>query len=120
VKLLVDMNLSPVWIVFLEQAGFEVIRWSQVGAADDFDATLFAWAIEHDHVILTHDQDFSTILALGRHGKPSVVLLRTSDLVPVSVGSRVVQCLRNHAEDLERGALLVLEDTRIRVRELPM
>lgn len=34
-KLLVDMNLSPGWVRFLQQEGFEALHWSTIGAATE-------------------------------------------------------------------------------------
>ena len=36
-KFLVDMNLSPGWVAFLIEAGFEAIHWSNAGPADATD-----------------------------------------------------------------------------------
>jgi predicted nuclease of predicted toxin-antitoxin system len=36
-KLLIDMNLSPVWASHLHAAGFEAIHWRNVGRATDSD-----------------------------------------------------------------------------------
>ncbi len=119
-KILIDMNLSPLWVGFLVSNGFEAIRWSSIGLANATDETLFAWAVTHDHLILTHDQDFNTILALKKLGKPSVVLIRTYDLLPTGIGMRVVSILRQYQSELELGAIINIEDTRIRIRELPM
>ncbi|MGD0872249.1 MAG: DUF5615 family PIN-like protein [Bryobacteraceae bacterium] len=30
-KFLVDMNLSPLWVPFLSNQGFEAVHWSTVG-----------------------------------------------------------------------------------------
>ena len=54
-KFLVDMNLSPSWVGFLVQAGFEAIHWSNVGPGDAPDAELMRWAADHGHVVLTSD-----------------------------------------------------------------
>jgi predicted nuclease of predicted toxin-antitoxin system len=32
-RLLIDMNLSPLWVQFLADAGFDSIHWSQIGLA---------------------------------------------------------------------------------------
>lgn len=45
-----------------------------------------AWAVQEGYTVLTHDQNFSTLLAHSRSGKPSVVLLRTSSLRVERVG----------------------------------
>ena len=30
-KLLIDMNLSPLWVQFLADSGFDSIHWSEIG-----------------------------------------------------------------------------------------
>jgi predicted nuclease of predicted toxin-antitoxin system len=30
-KLLIDMNLSPLWVQFLADSGFDSIHWSDIG-----------------------------------------------------------------------------------------
>ena len=57
-KILIDMNLSPAWVPFLTQAGFECVHWSAVGSPRASDAELMSWARAHGHVIFTHDMDF--------------------------------------------------------------
>ena len=105
-KLLIDMNLSPRWVDFLTQAGWEAVHWSTVGRANARDAEIMKYAGEHDHVLLTHDLDFSTILATTHGAKPSVVQIRAEDISAQAVGSRVLAALRHMASELETGALL--------------
>jgi predicted nuclease of predicted toxin-antitoxin system len=62
-NLLVDMNLSPRWVEFLQEAGWKAVHWSAVGRAKAPDAEIAAYAAQHDFVILTHDLDFGAILA---------------------------------------------------------
>jgi len=59
-------------------------------------------------VILTHDQDFNTILALSQRAKPGVVLLRTSLLRLETVGERVWQANEAALPDLEAEVGYVL------------
>lgn len=72
-KLLLDMNMSPRWRALLGTAGFEALHWSDAGAANAPDAEIMAFAKAQDWVVLTHDLDFSAILAATNGGKPSVV-----------------------------------------------
>jgi predicted nuclease of predicted toxin-antitoxin system len=57
------MNLSPRWVSFLTEAGWETVHWSTVGRFDAPDYELMSYASAHDYVVLTHDLDFSAILA---------------------------------------------------------
>jgi len=36
-KLLIDMNLSPEWVPFLEKAGWPAVHWFKVGQPDASD-----------------------------------------------------------------------------------
>jgi predicted nuclease of predicted toxin-antitoxin system len=80
-KLLVDMNLSPSWVDRLAQHGFEGVHWSTIGAATAPDDEILAWAHEHNVVVFTNDLDFSAILAASAVDTPSVVQIRTQDLL---------------------------------------
>ena len=59
-KFLIDVNLSPKWVNLLEAAGFEAVRWTEVGAANASDSEIMRYAASADYVVMTHDQDFST------------------------------------------------------------
>jgi predicted nuclease of predicted toxin-antitoxin system len=120
VKLLVDMNLSPSWVERLARHGFEVVHWSTIGSANAPDVEILAWANEHQFVVVTNDLDFSAILAAGAVHGPSVVQLRTQDLLSEGAARIVVRALEAHREDIERGALLSIDEGGTRVRMLPL
>ena len=119
-KLLVDMNLSPSWVERLARHGFEAVHWSTIGAATAPDDEILAWAREHHFVVITNDLDFSAILAASAVDGPSVVQLRTQDLLSQSAARIVVRALEAHREDIERGALLSIDEAGTRVRLLPL
>jgi predicted nuclease of predicted toxin-antitoxin system len=120
VKILVDMNLSPEWVPFLEQAGFACVHWSAIGNPRAADAELMAWARAHDHVVFTHDMDFGALLAATRASGPSVLQARVKNTMPNSLGPDVVRVLHFRREALERGALVTIDKVHSRVRVLPI
>ncbi|MGO9833462.1 MAG: DUF5615 family PIN-like protein, partial [Polyangiaceae bacterium] len=61
---------------------------------------------EHGYVVFTHDLDFGTLLALTRARGPSVVQVRTQNVLPVAIGNLVVRVLTEHGASLEAGALV--------------
>src|SRR6266446_4828647 len=81
-KLLLDMNLSPTWVRFLEENGFEAVHWSTTGEPTATDAVVMAWSRDRGFVAITHDLDFSAILATTEAVGPSVVQVRTQDVLP--------------------------------------
>jgi len=96
-KILIDMNLSPEWGIVLNGAGHQSIHWSHVGDPRAVDAAIMEWALANDYVVFTHDIDFSTILALTFATGPSVLLVRTQDVMPSSIGSAVLETKRDCA-----------------------
>ncbi len=119
-KLLVDMNLSPSWVGRLAQHGFEAVHWSTVGAATAPDTEILAYAHRHNLVLITNDLDFSAILAASAGASPSVVQIRTQDLLSDAAVSIVAKALEAHREDIKRGALLSIDEGGTRVRMLPL
>ena len=119
-KLLVDMNLSPGWVERLVGHGFDAVHWSTIGAATAPDVEILTWANEHEFVLITNDLDFSAILAASAVHGPSVVQLRTQDLLSEGAVRIVARALEAHREDIERGALLSIDEGGTRVRMLPL
>lgn len=119
-KLLIDMNLSPKWVEFLETSGFEAAHWSSVGPVHASDAEIMAHAKQGGMVVLTHDLDFGAILAATGGNAPSVMQVRADDLRIEEIGSRIVAALRQTAELLDKGALITVETARTRISILPI
>jgi predicted nuclease of predicted toxin-antitoxin system len=96
VKLLLDMNLSPTWVMVLQEAGFEVLHWSKVGKPSASDHEIFDWAASNGYVIITHNLDFGTILAHSFARGPSVVQIRANDLSPDALQTILVAAISKY------------------------
>ncbi|MGA8098665.1 MAG: DUF5615 family PIN-like protein [Candidatus Cybelea sp.] len=118
-KVLVDLNLSPHWIEFFKNSGFEAVHWSTVGDLKASDSEIMEYAAVHGYVVLTHDLNFSSILAASRGATPSVVQIRAEDVSVKAIGSQVVAALRRAQGELKVGALLTIDHVRTRLRLLP-
>ena len=119
-KLLLDMNLSPIWVRFLEENGFETVHWSTIGDPTATDAVIMAWARGRGFVVMTHDLDFSALLAATEAVGPSVIQVRTQDVLPDTVGRDVVRVLQDHRAALDEGAIVSIDALTSRVRVLPV
>ena len=119
-KILVDMNLSPGWVADLARAGFEAIHWSSIGAGNAADVELMLWAAEHDHVVLTADLDFGSILAATQRRGPSVIQVRSDDLSFQAIGAAVVIAIEQSSQELADGAIVSVDPMRARLRVLPL
>lgn len=119
-KLIVDMNLSPRWVGLLVDADIDAEHWSTLGANNAPDSEIMAYARANGYVVLTHDLDFSAILAATHGEKPSVVQIRADDVSPDVIGVQVIVALKQMASELAEGALLTVDPNRTRMRLLPL
>jgi len=120
VKILIDMNLSPSWVVVFQREGWEALHWSEVGSATAADIEILQWAAESESVVFTHDLDFGALLASSMRRKPSVVQLRSQETSPAIMGATVVLAMKQLAAELQRGALVTIDPARARARVLPL
>jgi len=120
IRVLVDVSLSPEWIGELHRHGWPAVHWSAVGDPRATDRTIVDWAIANGCVVLTHDLDFGALLALTHRTGPSVITVRGQDVLPDHMGPMVLALLRQHEAELARGALIVLDEGKARVRVLPI
>jgi predicted nuclease of predicted toxin-antitoxin system len=119
-KILVDMNLSPIGVSVLEEGGHAAIHWSTIGSSSAPDHEILAWAKTKGYVLFTHDLDFGAILAATRAEAPSVIQIRTQDITPVHAKDLVLRVIKGFDEDLFQGALISVDEEKSRVRLLPL
>jgi predicted nuclease of predicted toxin-antitoxin system len=98
----------------------QAAHWSEVGKVNAPDSEIMTYAAANDYVVLTHDLDFSAILAATHGEKPSVVQIRAEDVNPDTIGTQVAAALRQMESELREGALLTVDPTRTRLRLLPL
>lgn len=119
-NLLLDMNLSPVWVSYLSEAGFSSVHWSTIGEANAPDAQIMAYAQANNFIVMTHDLDFTAILAATNLSKPSVIQIRSESLSIKDIGPIVIRALLQTRAELQTGALISVDTMRTRVRILPL
>lgn len=119
-KLLIDMNLSPKFIEILNNSGFDAVHWSSIGNPRSTDSEILNYAKIHNFVILTHDLDFGDILAATGAIAPSVLQIRTQNVSTEYLSDILIKSLKKYRVNLEQGALLSVDETRSRVRILPI
>ena len=119
-RFLVDYALSPVVSKSLQQGGHDSIHVRDIGLARASDEIIFDRAERENRILVSSDTDFGTILAFRGSKKPSVILFRSSDKRPERQAEVLFANLSRLAQALEVGAIVVIEDARIRVRSLPI
>jgi predicted nuclease of predicted toxin-antitoxin system len=119
-KMLIDMNLSPRWVAWLETFKVSAAHWSSLGSAAAPDTEIAAYAAKNDFVILTNDLDFGAILAATQGTKPSVIQLRSENLNQEHAGEIVKSAIVGLAAELESGVLVTVDVDRVRIALLPL
>ena len=119
-KILIDMNLSPDWVSAFEAANIEAVHWSTIRDPRAEDTEIVDYARTNGYIVFTHDLDFGTILALTHASGPSVIQVRTQDILPSALCATLILVIRDNITALDRGALIVIDEPRARVRILPL
>lgn len=119
-RLLADVNISPLTVEALREAGWNAIRITDERPADTADARILQFARREKRIVVTQDLDFSDLVALGGHEQPSLITIRVSDPAPETVTSRLLSVLPRIQEDLRTGVAVTIDDESIRVRFLPI
>ncbi len=119
-NLIIDMNLTPAWEETLRAAGHTATHWSKIGNPRAADTEILVHAKANDCIVFTHDLDFGAILAATGENSPSVLQVRAIDPTPRTVGGMVLQALEQFESALGSGALVVVDQSKARVRILPL
>ena len=119
-RFLLDENIPPSLAVLLKKIGHEARHVVDIGYTSTPDFKISAFAAQSGEIILTHDTDFGTILALSGNNRPSVILFRlqaTNNLTYINILEKYLSSLEN---SLSEGALIVIDEEKIRIRMLPI
>jgi predicted nuclease of predicted toxin-antitoxin system len=120
VKFLVDECLPPSMAGMLRAAGHDCVHAYELSLGGQPDEQIMALADRENRILISADTDFGELLANAPVLAPSVILLRRTDKRAGSLAAVVIANLEQVTEDLAAGALIVISDTRIRARRLPM
>ena len=120
-RFLVDQNLSPRLAQLLVDAGHDAVHVRSLGLATAPDTDVLARAAAEARVVVSGDTDFGALLTAGHRREPSLILFRRER--PRRAEAQAVlllNCLDRVESALLEGAIVVIEESRIRIRSLPV
>ena len=119
-RFLADMGVAMRVVEWLRNAGHDARHLREEGLHRLPNGSIVAKAVAEDRIVLTFDLDFGDIVALTGSQAASVILFRLHNARTPFVIERLATVLDRCGEALARGAVIVVEDARHRVRRLPI
>jgi predicted nuclease of predicted toxin-antitoxin system len=119
-KFLVDMPFSPKTAKYLRLLGHDAIHAFSIANGKALNSELFQLAREQDRIILSMDLDFGYIATNVKLPIPGVIIFRVKHATVEKVNSYLKQLLDRFSEKEIENSVLVVEETRIRRRKLPI
>jgi predicted nuclease of predicted toxin-antitoxin system len=105
----------------MKARNYDALHVRDLGMATASDDAILARAAQDGRVLISRDADFSALLALGALNWPSFVHLRIPSVNrPEQQADLLIAALEQAVGDLERGAIVTLQDGRLRIRRLPV
>lgn len=117
---LADMGVSWRVVAWLRSQGYDSKHVLEEGLGRLADSDIFEKAILERRVVLTFDLDFGEIVAFSKGQIVSVIVFRLRNTRTSHVIERLSAILTDAAEALREGAVVAVEDSRHRVRHIPI
>lgn len=121
-KFLVDNAVSPSISANLHKAGHDSVHVREYGLQAAIDQVILERAMREERILISADTDFGTLLAETGFAAPSVILFRRTSGNPQTEFELLSMVLDRSEvqESLQKGAIVVVEPRKLRIRELPI
>ena len=105
---------------WLRSQGHDAVHLRDEGLHRMPNGEIFEKALSEDRIVLTSDLDFGEIAAALKDTAGKVLLLRLQNSRAANVISRLSRVLPRVERELAAGAVVIVEESRHRVRPLPI
>ena len=119
-RFLADMGVDVRIAQWLRDHGHDAKHLRDEGLQRLPNGDIVHKALAEQRVIITFDLDFGEIAALAKSRKVSVILFRLHNTRTPHVIERLSVVLGDSTKALEQGAVVVIEESRHRIRYLPV
>jgi predicted nuclease of predicted toxin-antitoxin system len=118
-RFLADMCMDMRVVSWLNSQGHDATHLRNEGLQRLPNGGIFEKAIAESRVVVTFDLDFGEIVAISKGRKTGVILFRLRNTRTPFVIQRLSDVISDCADALAKGAIVIVEETRHRVREFP-
>jgi predicted nuclease of predicted toxin-antitoxin system len=112
-KLLLDKCVSGLVCQHLEAAGYDV-AWVGDWDEDPGDEAILQFANDQGRIIITLDHDFGDLAV--QFGRLHCGIIRVRNYRITNQAHGIFEALEQYGEDLQKGAVVVVQPGRIRLR----
>jgi len=114
------MGISQKVVGWLRLQGHDAVHLRDENLQRLPNGKIFQKALLENRIILTVDLDFGEIAALSGDDRSCVIVFRLRNTRPDHVIFRLASILPLAADELHQGAVFVVEESRCRIRRLPV
>ncbi len=119
-KLLLDQGTPRRTAAWLRQSGWDAVHTGEEGHSTSEDSQILETARRQGPVVVTLDADFHTMMAISGAASPSVICVRMEGLTSAPFAALLLNVIGQCQRELEAGALVTVQENRIRLRNLPI
>jgi predicted nuclease of predicted toxin-antitoxin system len=117
-RFLLDMNVPPAISDRLRAEGHDAVHALDAGLGNLPDTKVFEYAAGDRRMVVTFDLDFGEIVGAADRPTSGVILLRLRKARQSYLWDRLRVAIAETGDALEAGAIVLVEDARIRVRRM--
>jgi predicted nuclease of predicted toxin-antitoxin system len=119
-EFLCDMGVSMQVVQWLRDQGHDATHLSEENLQRLPNGEIFAKAVSEGRIVVTFDLDFGEIAAMAGGQVASVIVFRLRNTRADHVIQRLGAVLDRAVEALQSGAIVMVEESRLRIRLLPI
>ena len=119
-RFLADMGVAQGVVHWLRAEGHDAVHLREENLHRLPNGAIFEKAYREKRILLTFDLDFGEIVALSANRAISVILFRLQNARAQHLIIRLRKVFEDSGQALDQGAIVVVEETRHRVRHLPI
>ena len=120
ISILLDQGLPRSTASLLRDEGWDVLHTGDIGLSRSTDSQILEYARREDHVIITLDSDFHTILSVSNASTPSVIRIRLEGLRGPDLALLIKKIRPKIESEVKKGAMVTVTESGIRIRNIPL